>query len=88
MFSAVAIFEKALNVMFLNSFPDSICLIYETLKSAFIKAVGNKADYDIILSAAEWVDNGVLTELDIADIQATIDEQYNVSNEEFTDTNE
>lgn len=54
----------------------------ETLKNAFLKAVGKKADYDIILSAAQWVDKGVLVEADIAEIQAAIDAQYQTAEEE------
>lgn len=49
----------------------------ETLKNAFIKAIGKRADYDIILAAAEWVNKGVLVEADVAEIQVAIDEQYN-----------
>lgn len=48
----------------------------ECLKNAFIQAVGKKPDYDIILSAAEWIKRGVLLEVDLADIQAVIDAQY------------
>lgn len=48
----------------------------ETLKNAFINAVGKRADYDIILAAAEWVNKGVLIEADIAEIQKAIDVQY------------
>ena len=40
----------------------------ETLKNAFIKAVGNKPDYEIILTASEWVNKGVLIEADVAEI--------------------
>ena len=40
----------------------------EILKNAFIKAVGKKADYEIILAAAEWVNKGVLIEADVAEI--------------------
>lgn len=57
----------------------------ETLKNAFIKAIGKRADYDIILAAAEWVNKGVLVEADIAEIQTAIDEQYKVTNEEMQD---
>ena len=53
----------------------------ETLKNAFINAVGKRADYDIILSASEWVSKGVLLETDIADIQAVIDVQYQTTEE-------
>lgn len=54
----------------------------ETLKNAFLQAVGKKADYDIILSAAQWVDKGVLIESDVAEIQTAIDEQYQTAEEE------
>ena len=53
----------------------------ETLKNAFISAIGKKADYEIILSAASWVDKGVLFEIDIADIQAAIEAQYSLTEE-------
>ena len=54
----------------------------DTLKNAFIKAIGKRADYDIILAAAEWVNKGVLVEADVAEIQSAIDEQYIIENEE------
>ena len=43
------------------------------LKSGFIMAVGKMADYKIILNAAGWYDKGVLTDADLAEIQAAID---------------
>jgi hypothetical protein len=51
------------------------------LKNAFINAVGKRADYDIILAAADWVSKGVLIESDIADIQAAINAQYQLIEE-------
>ena len=48
----------------------------ETLKQAFLKAIGNKPDYEIILAAASWVEKGVLLEQDIAIIQEAIENQY------------
>lgn len=45
----------------------------KSLKEAFIKAIGSMADYRIILNAAGWLDKGVLTEEDLAEIQAAID---------------
>ena len=54
----------------------------DTLKNAFIKAIGKKADFEIILSAAEWVKKGVLIESDIAEIQAAIELQYSIIEEE------
>lgn len=45
------------------------------LKSGFIMAVGKMADYKIILNAAGWYDKGVLTESDLSEIQAAIDDK-------------
>ena len=46
------------------------------IKDGFIKAVGRMADYQIILNAAGWLEKGVLTEADLADIQTAIAAQY------------
>jgi hypothetical protein len=46
------------------------------IKQGLIKAVGNMADYQVILNAAGWFDKGVLDESDLADIQLAIDSQY------------
>ena len=54
----------------------------EFLKKGFINAVGKMADYQIVLNAAGWFEKGVFTEPDLADIQAEIDKQYIVENEE------
>ena len=48
----------------------------EFIKSGFIKAVGKMADYQIILNAAGWLEKGVLSEADLAEIQVKIDSQY------------
>lgn len=48
------------------------------VKSGLVKAVGHMADYQIILNAAGWLEKGVLTESDLADIQTAIDAQYAV----------
>ena len=45
------------------------------IKNGFIAAVGRMADYQIILNAAGWFEKGVLTETDLAEIQAAIDEK-------------
>ena len=45
------------------------------IKSGFISAVGKMADYQIILNAAGWFEKGVLSEADLAEIQAAIDEK-------------
>lgn len=47
----------------------------EFVKKGLLLAIGNKADYEIILSAASWLDKGVLLEDDLAEIQAAIDER-------------
>ena len=48
----------------------------KSLKENYIKAVGSWTDYDIFLKAAGWLKIGVLTEEDLAEIQAAIDGQY------------
>lgn len=48
----------------------------EFIKSGFLKAIGKMADYQIILNAASWNEKGVLTENDLAEIQAAIEAQY------------
>lgn len=47
----------------------------EFVKSGFLKAVGKMADYQIILNAAAWNEKGVLTEDDLAEIQAAVGEK-------------
>ena len=46
------------------------------IKRGLISAVGKMADYQIILNSAGWMEKGVLSEEDLADIQAAIDAQY------------
>ena len=43
------------------------------IKRGFLSAIGKLADYQIILNAAGWHEKGVLTETDLAEIQAAID---------------
>lgn len=50
------------------------------IKRGLIAAVGNMADYQIILNSAGWMEKGVLTEDDLMEIQAAIDAQYVVEN--------
>lgn len=45
----------------------------EFIKNGLIKAVGNMADYQIILNAAGWLEKGVLNEEDLAEIQIAIE---------------
>lgn len=42
------------------------------IKKGFLKAVGDMADYKIILNAAGWLEKGVLTEEDLAEIENAI----------------
>ena len=46
------------------------------IKRGLITAVGKMADYQIILNSVGWMEKGVLSEDDLADIQAAIDAQY------------
>ena len=48
----------------------------EFVKNGLLKAIGHMADYQIILNSAGWLEKGVLTEDDLAEIQTAIDEQY------------
>lgn len=48
----------------------------EFIKNGLIKAIGQMADYQVILNAAGWFEKGVLQESDLADIQLAIDSQY------------
>lgn len=45
------------------------------IKNGFISAVGRMADYQIILNAAGWFEKDVLSETDLAEIQAAIDDK-------------
>ena len=45
------------------------------IKNGFISAVGEMADYQIILNAAGWFEKGVLSESDLAEIQTVIDDK-------------
>ena len=44
----------------------------EFIKKGLLEAIGSMADYQIILNAAGWFDKGVLTENDLAEINARI----------------
>ena len=46
----------------------------EFIKDGFLQAIGNKPDYEIKLAAAEWLSKGVLTEEDLAEIEAEMSE--------------
>ena len=53
------------------------------IKAGLIKAAGSMADYQIILNAAGWLEKGVLTEDDLAEIEAAIakEEEDNIDKE-------
>lgn len=46
------------------------------IKKGLLNAVGKMADYQVILNSAAWMEKGVLTEEDLAEIQLKIDAQY------------
>ena len=48
----------------------------EFVKNGLLKAIGKMADYQVILNAAGWLEKGVLTEDDLAEIQTAIEAQY------------
>ena len=50
----------------------------EYVKKGLKLAIGNKPDYEIILSSASWLDKGVLLEEDLAEIQLAIDEKLQI----------
>ena len=54
------------------------------IKRGLIAAVGKMADYQIILNAAGWLEKGVLTEDDLAEIQTAIEAQYPTEAEDET----
>lgn len=48
------------------------------VKKGLLDAVGKMADYQVILNAAGWHEKGVLTEEDLAEIQALINAKNTV----------
>ena len=46
------------------------------IKKGLLNAVGKMADYQVILNSAAWMEKGVLTEEDLAEIQTAIEAQY------------
>lgn len=47
----------------------------EFIKKGLLCAVGNMADYQVILNAAGWYEKSVLTEDDLAEVQMAIDKK-------------
>ena len=58
------------------------------IKRGLMAAVGRMADYQIILNAAGWLEKGVLTEEDLAEIQTAVDAQYTVPEEPIAEGEE
>ena len=58
------------------------------IKRGLMAAVGRMADYQIILNAAGWMEKGVLTEEDLAEIQTAVDAQYTVPEEPIAEGEE
>lgn len=50
--------------------------LHDFILKGLKNAVGKMADYQVILNAAGWLEKGVLTENDLAEISALIDAQY------------
>lgn len=51
----------------------------EFVKKGLLDAVGKMADYQVILNAAGWHEKGVLSEGDLAEISAKIDERNSIA---------
>lgn len=54
----------------------------EFIKRGFTDAIGKMADYQLILNAAGWLEKGVLTEDDLAEMQTAIDAKNNAEQTE------
>ena len=62
-------------------------ILKEFIKKGLRDAVGKLADYQVILNAVGWLEKGVLSEDDLAEIQNVIDAQYTEENTDLS-TNE
>lgn len=49
--------------------------LHDFIMAGLLDAVGKMADYQVILNSAGWQQKGVLTETDLAEIQAKIEEK-------------
>ena len=47
----------------------------EFIKKGLLDAVGKMADYQVILNAVGWYEKGVLSDIDLSEIQYAIDEK-------------
>ena len=52
------------------------------IKKGLLDAVGKMADYQVILNAVGWLEKGLLTEDDLAEINIAIDSQYMAETQE------
>ena len=60
----------------------------EFIKKGFLSAVGHMADYQIIFNASGYFEKGVLTEGDLAEINAAIEAQHIVPEESIEEGTE
>lgn len=60
----------------------------EFVKTGLLLAIGKMADYQIILNAASWLEKGVLTEDDLAEIKTAMDNRNAQTENEVTKTEE
>ena len=58
------------------------------IKKGLLDAVGNMADYQVILNATGWYEKGVLFEEDLIEINTAIEARYSTETDEETTTNE
>ena len=54
------------------------------IKKGLLDAVGKMSNYQVILNSAGWMDKGVLTEDDLAEINTVIEQQYIVPEPEVS----
>ena len=51
----------------------------EFIKKGLLDAVGRMADYQVILNAVGWYEKGVLSDMDLSEIQTEIDDKNKYS---------
>ena len=74
-----------------NHFIGRECIMFnlkDFVKCGLLKAVGNMADYQVILNAAGWLEKGVLNEADLAEIDDAIHVQYPIEEADGTSDEE
>ena len=60
----------------------------EFVKKGLLNAVGNMADYQVILNSVGWMEKGVLDEIDLKEIDDKIKDQYVIQDENQVDVEE